>query len=349
MFGLTDTLRRAQGEALGAFGFGPAECRYRVLAAGRRWRLRAYAGAAAGPPLLIVPAPIKRPYIWDLAPSVSAVGHCLRRGLRVFLLEWPPPGPGDGDAGLAAHADLAIGEAVARVAREVGGAKPVLMGHSLGGTVAAIHAAAHPKSLAGLVLLATPLCFRPGSSRFRDAIVAMAPPALSGLGEVPGSLLSQLSALASPETFVWSRLADAARSMADPRALEVLARIGRWSLDEVALPGALVHDILEWLYRDDRFCHGRLRISGKTLGPARLRLPTLAVANAADEVAPRASLMPFVEAMPGEDAHVIEFPGETGVGLQHLAVLVGREAHARVWPRIVEWLNAHCQGPRRRA
>jgi len=29
--------------------------------------------------------------------------------------------------------------------------------------------------------------------------------------------------------------------------------------------------------------------------------------------------------------------------LQHLGVLVGRQAHARVWPEIIAWLKGHKQ------
>jgi polyhydroxyalkanoate synthase len=29
--------------------------------------------------------------------------------------------------------------------------------------------------------------------------------------------------------------------------------------------------------------------------------------------------------------------------LQHLGVLIGRQAHARVWPEIIAWLNGHDQ------
>jgi hypothetical protein len=43
-------------------------------------------------------------------------------------------------------------------------------------------------------------------------------------------------------------------------------------------------------------------------------------------------------------ASIIEYQGEVGVGVQHLGVLVGREAHARVWPQIISWLNA-CSEP----
>jgi polyhydroxyalkanoate synthase subunit PhaC len=246
MFALMDALRKAQGEALEGLGFGPTEWRYRVLASGPRWRLRDYGGPDAGPPVLIVAAPIKRPYLWDLAPSVSAVRYCLGGGLRVSLLEWRPPSSTNGNAGLAEYADQAIGEAIATVSRETGGGKqPFLVGHSLGGTLAAIAAALGAQSIGGLVLLSAPLCFQPGVSRFRDAIVAMAPSSLSETDVVPGSLLSQLSALASPETFVWSRLLDATLSSADPLAWDIHARVERWALDEVPLPSRLVRQMRE--------------------------------------------------------------------------------------------------------
>jgi hypothetical protein len=95
MLALIDTLRQIQGDSLGRLGLGPTECRYQIVATGARWRLRAYVDTSAGTPLLIVAAPIKRPYIWDLAASVSVVRHCLQNCLRLYLLEWMAPSRGD--------------------------------------------------------------------------------------------------------------------------------------------------------------------------------------------------------------------------------------------------------------
>ena len=267
MVAFMDAWRQAQGEALEGLGFGPTECGYHIIASDRRWRLRDYGARDARPCLLIVAAPIKRPYLWDLAPSVSAVRYCVRHRLRVCLLEWTPPLRGGGNAGLAEYAGRAIGAAVATVSRETG-ARPFLIGHSLGGTLAAIFSAVDPSIVQGLVLLGAPLCFQPGMSRFRDAMVAMAPSGLATMDVVPGSILSQFSAVASPETFVWSRLRDATLSSADPLAWEIHARIERWALDEVPLAGRLVQEILQWLYREDRFCKGTLPIGGRTVGRA---------------------------------------------------------------------------------
>jgi polyhydroxyalkanoate synthase len=339
-FNWTDVLRRAQGDALGALGLGPDECPYRVVAAGSHWRVRDYSDDTASPRILIVAAPIKRPYIWDLAPSASAIRYCLGQRLHVHLLEWMPASRDSSSNGLDEYTE-AIRECIAMLSGQAPGTRPVLIGHSLGGTLAAIFAASAPRSISGLVLLGAPLCFQPDTSKFRDALVSLVPTTLSDAEPFPGSLLSHMSALASPGTFIWSRLMDAVSSMTDYHALDIHARVERWALDEIPLPGKLVRQIVEWLYRENRLCRGTLTLGSARVGPSALSTPTLAVVNTADEVAPLVSVKPFIDALPAEDARIIEYPGETGVCLQHLGILVGRRALAQVWPQIISWLAKH--------
>jgi polyhydroxyalkanoate synthase len=273
---ITDIVRRAQGDAVGAFGLDPSESSYRIVASGTHWCLRDYGGERASRSLLIIAAPIKRPYIWDLAPSVSAIRYCLQRGLHVYLLEWMPASRRTANNGLDEYTS-AISDCVAAISRRASGAKSLLIGHSLGGTLAAIFSAWTPASVRGLVLLGAPLCFQADKSQFRDALVTLVPSDLPEADTFPGSLLSHLSALASPGTFIWSRLMDAALSISDHHAMELHARVERWALDEVPLPGKLVHQIIEWLYRENRLCHGTLAIRGRRVGPSSVSVPTLAV------------------------------------------------------------------------
>jgi polyhydroxyalkanoate synthase len=271
---------------------------------------------------------------------VSAVRYCLHHRLGVYLLEWMPP-DSDGNIGLDEYADQAIGSSVTKVLDEVHGERPFLIGHSLGGTLAAIFCALEPLSVQGLVLLSAPLSFEPASSRFRDALVSIVPSKLADSGIVAGSLLSEVSAAASPNTFLWSRWLDAGLSLADSYAMDTHARVERWALDEVALPGKLVNQILQDLYRENRLWRGTLSARGRAVGPSDLSVPTLAIVNSADEIAPLAAVTPFVDKMSTKDTRVIEFPGEVGVGLQHLAILAGRQAYAVVWPEIMSWLKSH--------
>src|SRR5574340_1549645 len=202
LFGMTDLLRRAQGQTFEIFGLGPHECPYEIIASGAFWRLRDYCKHGRGQSVLIVAAPIKRAYIWDLAPSVSALRYILDQGFHVYLLEWLPAGA-TGENGLAEYAE-SISKCVAVISSRRAGAKTFLMGHSLGGTLAAIYAATESESVRGLVLLSAPLCFKPETSRFRDVLVSLIPTGLLNDGPCAGSLLSHVSTLASPDTFIWS-------------------------------------------------------------------------------------------------------------------------------------------------
>jgi len=69
------------------------------------------------------------------------------------LLEWLPASSTTGNNGLEEYT-LAISECIQRIARER--AKPVVMGHSFGGTLAAIYGCLAPATIRRLVILAAP-------------------------------------------------------------------------------------------------------------------------------------------------------------------------------------------------
>jgi hypothetical protein len=90
-------------------------------------------------------------------------------------------------------------------------------------------------------------------SRLHQKRYSTIPAHCRGSDQAPVSLLSHFSALESSETFIWSRLTDAALSVTDSHAMEIHARVERWALDEISLPGKLIHQLIEWLYRENFF------------------------------------------------------------------------------------------------
>ncbi|HYD80765.1 MAG TPA: alpha/beta fold hydrolase [Paucimonas sp.] len=343
-----DRLRRRQGELLESSGLGPLEAPYRIIHAEPGLRVRRYLDDAApdSPMLLIVPAPIKRPYIWDLAPAISVVRRCLENGMRVCMAEWMPSGDAEGGAdegaGLADYGSRLLEACFDAIERDSGDTGAVLAAHSLGGVFAAIFSCSHPRRVRALVLLESPLHFGTDAGDFAP-LVAAAPdtqPIGRALASVPGSLLSLAAGAAAPRAFQWERGIDWSLSIMHPATLDTCARVERWTYDESPLPGTLFADVVELLYRQDRLMAGTLYMDGRCLGPKNLRAPLLNVVDPRSTVIPPASILPFHEAAASEVKRILRYDGDIGVGLQHVGVLVGSRAHAQLWPAIFDWLAA---------
>src|SRR5262249_22363216 len=102
-----DHLRRQQGLVCEIAGWGPIRTpSTRALTARSFVLLSHVAKGPAAPPVLLVPAPIKRGYIYDLLPAASVVRCCIRAGLQPFLLEWQDPA--EQNFGLADYADTCL-------------------------------------------------------------------------------------------------------------------------------------------------------------------------------------------------------------------------------------------------
>lgn len=342
LFEQMDTMRRRQGRMFDSAGLGPIETPYQVLHAEAGVRLRKYGdGSNEGAPLLIVPAPIKRPYIWDLSPETSVIRRCLAQGMQVYMADWSEPEETDQDLGLADYGERLLKACFDIAAADSNSRDVVIAGHSLGGVLAAIFACLHPERLRGLLLLEAPLHFGADAGNFAPLVAAVpdSRPIREALGNIPGSFLNFASLIAAPRAFQWERQLDLAISISNPKNLETHLRVERWTRDEFALPGRLFTEIVEVLYREDQLMQGRLRIGDCHVGPQDLRTPLLNVIDLRSTVIPPASILPFHEAAASRKKKVLQYGGDVGVAIQHVGVLVGTNAHAVVWPVIFEWLK----------
>jgi polyhydroxyalkanoate synthase len=350
-----DQLRRQQGQWLDALGYGPVQTPARTVLSTPALTLKAYdsprngsingrrpKGAKAQPALLIVPAPIKRAYIWDIAPAASVVQACLRQGIAVYLIQWEHPDVTAQQLGLADYADRGIAACLDAIAAERGPQPPFIAGHSLGGTLAAIFAALQPERLQGLLLLGAPLHFGPDTGIF-ESMLAQGPAAAeltAQLGNVPGSFLDQVCLLADPTAFFAAPWQDWLACAADSGASRLHLQVRRWTLDEMPLPRCLFEEVVEKLYRGNELSRGTLQVDGRRAAPQQISAPLLNVVERGSRLVPPQAVQPVHEKAASRNKEWLWYDGDQGVVLQHVGPLVGKQAHRTLWPRILEWLHA---------
>jgi len=336
-FAWQDRLRRGRGAWLEALGFGPRQTAASEALARPGFRLLDFGNEGAAP-VLIVPAPIKQAYIFDLLPARSVVRRCRDDGgQRVFMVRWTPPGLAQ--RGLDEYVAGDLAEAVAAVTT-LTGRRPMLVGHSLGGTFAALFCALHPQRARGLVLLEAPVKF--GHDAFASMVRRpQAESVLGGDGPVPGSFLNAASVSAAPDAFVYERFADRLACAGKPEALAISLRVERWALDEMPMSRRLFADVVGQLYRHDRFMRGELCLAGSPVKPENAQLPLLVVADPRSRVVPAAAMRPFFEQVRDPAKRWLDYGGDIGVALQHVGVLVGENAHRSLWPQILDWVRRH--------
>lgn len=353
LFESMDQVRRLQASALDGFGLGPCESAYQAVHERPGLRLRCYgSGEAGAAPLLIVPAPIKRPYIWDLTPERSVVRRALEHGLGVYLVEWTAPPGGAAQPGLADYSGPMLGECVDAAAQREGSDKVILAGHSLGGVFTALYSAYRPSRVAALALIDVPLHFAEASGAFRPLLqFDFAEEAANASTErIPGSLLSMISAGAAPGTFCTSRYVDHLASLGSRQRMDTHWRVERWTMDECPVSRKLFDDVIVELYRRDSFMRGKIDIGGNRLHPRDISAPLLAVYQPSSALIPSGSVRAFFLAAGSTDKELLAYPGDTGVALQHIGPLVGDNAHLDLWPRVFAWIERFTgrPGPARR-
>ena len=211
-FAAADEMRRWYGRALDLW-LARTETPSRLVLERSGVKLHDYGDEENRPSLLIIPAPIKKSYIWDLTPSVSVVLACLQARFRVYVLEWKETPPDDPNSGLAVYVD----ELILECAKAIGG-PAILAGHSLGGTFATIFASLHPERVHALILLEAPLSFAGDAGAIAELIrIGPATETLRKVSAYPGTVLNALSLAASPESFLWWRWRDRLLSGAIPQ------------------------------------------------------------------------------------------------------------------------------------
>jgi polyhydroxyalkanoate synthase len=323
---IANLVRRAV-RGLPEVGLTPAD----VVHSENKWRLLRYRGAADfATPVLLVPSLINRHYVLDLRPGRSFVEFLVEHGHDVYMIDWGTPGDEDRYLDWDDIVDGYLGRAIRLAARRAG--RVHLLGYCLGGTLAAVHAAARPERVASLMLVAAPIDFHQGGLLARwtttpsfdlDALT-------EAFANVPWPLMQASFHMLRP-TLNLSKLVSMIDRAWDDEFLDHFAALERWGNDNVSFPGRAYRRYVQDLYRENRLVTGTFTMSGR---PARLdaiRQPVLVVSFANDHIVPDRSATAALDLVSSPDRSLLRVPGG------HVGAMVSRKAREGLWGQLSAW------------
>ena len=288
-----------------------------------------------GRPVLVVHAVVTRPWILDLLPGRSLVESLVADGRDVFLLDWGDPGALEAQHGLATKTAM-LRDAQRFVRDATGGDAVHVVAYCTGATVALIEAAQQPDGpRASLTLIAPPVDTAvPGGMgtvlRQRRLMPVLL---LDEDGCVPAAAVRESFHVLRPEALQAAR--SRWRTRRDPGQSETAAALTRWAWEQRPLPGRMFFDLIDY-YRDNPFLTAPL---GDQL--RELTTPTLVAVTDRDHIVPIASSLALTRLMRKEPT-VVRCAGG------HVSMLMGHEARTVLYPAILDWLDDHDRGGRRR-
>lgn len=283
-------------------------------------------------PLLIVSSLVGRHYILDLTEGRSYVAFLLREGFDVFVIEWTTTDSAE-NIGLEYYAGKFLNEIVAQV-RKSSGARPSLLGYSMGGILSLIYAAQHPRSVENLITLATPVDFskRDLIAEWTSAENFDVERVLEFTGNVPAEVVSMSLQMLKPVTSAM-RSANLLFYSKNREDFNALLALEIWLADAAPLPARLFREIVTELYRENRLAEGTLRVGGKAVDLRRISCPLLNVVANFDQVAKPAMSIRLSEMTSSRDATTLSYD------YGHLTVVAGHGADETFWKDSAGWLS----------
>jgi polyhydroxyalkanoate synthase len=317
-------------------------------------------------PILIVPAWIMKYYILDLSPHNSLVKYLTDQGYTVFMISWKNPGSEDRDLSLEDYRKLGIMAALDAIGSVVPDRKIHMAGYCLGGTLAAVAAAAMARDkderLKSLTLIAAQTDFHEAGELMlfiNESQVAFLEDMMWQQGYLDSAQMAGAFQLLRSNDLIWSRMLRE-YFMGERAPLNDLMA---WNADGTRMPYRMHSDYLRRIFLNNDLAEGRLTADGRPVALTDIHVPLFAVGTTQDHVAPWRSVhkinlltdaeVTFTLVSGGHNVGVVAEPGHPHARFRTIArahegpyvdpdafLSSAAEQEGSWWPQWRAWLDA---------
>jgi polyhydroxyalkanoate synthase len=286
-------------------------------------------------PLLVCYALVNRPYMIDLQHDRSLVRGLLERGEDVYVIDWGYPDRSDRFLDLDDYINRFIDGAVDHLRAASGREAINLLGICQGGTFSLCYAALHPRKVANLVTMVTPVDFHTPdnmlSSWTRNLDVDLF---VDTLGNVPADLMNFCYLTLKPFRLNVQKYVGLIDILDDKHAVEDFLRMEKWIFDSPDQAGEAFRQFIKQFYQGNGFVNGGIDIGGREVSLRNVTAPVLNIYAEQDHLVPPDASRALKGLVGTRDYTELSFKGG------HIGIYVSSRAQREVPSAIHAWLAA---------
>jgi polyhydroxyalkanoate synthase subunit PhaC len=286
-------------------------------------------------PLLFVHSLVTRSYVFDLTPGNSFVESMLARGHDVYLIDWGVPDELESHNTLQTYSDGYLPEIVEAVVDDSGSPDVNLFGYCFGGVLSLLYLAGNPDApVRNLAVMATPIDMHrmgPMSTLLKGGRVDPSS-LLDPTGNVPARTMLRSFQILTPTADV-TQYVNLYQRLWNDDFVAAHQTMTTWARDHIPFPGAAFVQMSEVLNRQNLLATGKVPLGDRTVDLGDITVPFLNIVGEKDHIVPPEANEPLTKLVGSDDVEELRLPAG------HVGLFVGRTAHGRNIPAMVEWLD----------